>query len=78
MNYICLAIFFFVQISGTQKRVAIDTIYVKLPSRFDTVNVYKRFPKIMAITLDRHSQKTYSAPTGTTFDAQRTPSFYHP
>lgn len=55
-----------------------DSIFIKLPDHFDTLNVSYIGKGFARIILDKFTQKTYSAHEGIRLDAQRTSSFYYP
>lgn len=59
----------------TQAHTKLDTIYVGLPSHFDTVDVKARNPDITCIVLDKNDLKGYVAPGIVSFDIPRSPSF---
>jgi hypothetical protein len=53
----------------------LDTIIIKLPGHFDTVDVRKNNPNIIAAIFDKYSQKDYRAPHGFSLDIQRNREF---
>jgi hypothetical protein len=63
---------------GYQLPSAKDSIYIKLPIRYDTLNVSFIGSDFRRIVFDKFSQKSYTAPEGTSLDVQRVASFAYP
>ena len=55
-----------------------DSVYIKLPGKYDTLNVSFIGKNIARVILDKYSQKLYKAPQGISLDIQRTASFSIP
>lgn len=72
MTHLLTIILFLSQLNKT------DSIFIRLPSHYDTLNVSFIGKGFTRIVIDRFSQKIYTAKEGTRLDAQRTPSFSHP
>lgn len=58
-----------------QSNQEFDTLYIKLPVAYDTVDVRMNNPAIKAAIFDKYSQKDYRAPQGLSLDIQRHASF---
>lgn len=61
------------QVRPTNLKSATDTIFIHLPKKVDTVNIYDRKTDIIAYIFDRFSQADYKAPEGFALDVQRKP-----
>ncbi|TDW96837.1 hypothetical protein [Dinghuibacter silviterrae] len=84
MQYIIVTILFSAALltkregSFSTKRHLEDSVFIKLPEHYDTLNVSFIGKNISRIVFDKFSQKTYTAPEGTSLDVQRTASFAYP
>jgi hypothetical protein len=61
------------QVKSTNLKSGADSIFIRLPEKADTVNIYDRKPDIIAYIFDRFSQVSYKAPEGFALDVQRKP-----
>jgi hypothetical protein len=52
-----------------------DSLFIQLPTKYDTLNISYLKMNVTRIVLDRFSQKNYTAPDGISLDVRRQPSF---
>lgn len=62
---------------GSHLSPAKDSIFIQLPAKYDTLNVSFIGSDFFRIVFDKFSQKSYTAPEGTSLDVQRKVSFVY-